>query len=72
MKVTLSHLYFLLTQERGRTGPPQQLAEAFLVGLLQQAALERPQPEGVVHLNQKHFIQKPAETHSQSKHIRQK
>lgn len=55
MRVTLlltpSHLYLLLSQERGRTGPPQQLAETLFVVLLQQTALECPQPKGVVHLN---------------------
>lgn len=46
----LSHLYFLIGQERGWAWPPQQLAETVFVILLQQPTLEGPQPEGIVHL----------------------
>lgn len=45
-------LYLVLAQERGRPGPPQQLAEPVLVVLLQEAALEGPQPVRIVHLQE--------------------
>lgn len=74
MRVTLlltpSHLYLLLRQERGRTGPPQQLAETLFAVLLQKTALECPQPKGVVHLNYEEektlFIQRASDMHFQS------
>jgi hypothetical protein len=45
-----TNLCLLLAEERGGPRPPEQLAEAILAVLLQQAALERPQPVSVVHL----------------------
>lgn len=44
------YLYLILGEQGGWPGSPQYLAEPVLVVLLEQAALESPQPEGVVHL----------------------
>lgn len=46
----IAHFHLLLAEEDGRPRPPQQLAEAVFAVLLQQTALEGPQPVGIVHL----------------------
>lgn len=45
-----SHLYLFLAEKCRRPRSPQQLTEAVLVILLQEASLECPQPVGIVHL----------------------
>lgn len=44
------YLYLVDAEQGGGSGSPKQLTEAILIVLLEQAALERPQPVCVVHL----------------------